>query len=291
MKKVMLIALLTIAIISVSGCIQGDTDTKTGGAPAIAITYNMYGEILSYSIQGNTIDLTVQASIIDYELEDKTVDITAEIGGTIATNKIENNKNLALYFVKGKEEDAWVLSEIIEDLAKYKERGLTYHKNDLKINQLTNVETYENATAQQIISSVINNIGEETELAIELQNYQDNDITYRILNADIRSEFANDVVEACQISFDDTENIIVGRESSLIPYTTEILRFNVLCDDTVEKENTRESCDINGENCQTITTPNKFILWGQIEFTDELGLLNKHIIPEQRVLKQHIDIE
>ncbi|MBU3904553.1 MAG: hypothetical protein KJ906_00175 [Nanoarchaeota archaeon] len=181
------------------------------------------------------------------------------------------------------------------DIISYKEEVCKpVHKDDLKINELTNVEGSEDtdddpatAPAQRIISTIIN-IGETTEIGIQLENYQFNDITYKILNADIRTAFANDVEEVCQVTFDSTENTIIGRESSLIPYTTEILTFNVLCDNTVEKESTRESCDINGDNCQTITTPNQFILWGEIQFTDELN--NLHIVPEHRKLKHHIDI-
>jgi hypothetical protein len=204
------------------------------------------------------------------------------------------DNNYVFYFYKIEEIGPWTRVTVSENLTEYKERGSFYHNNDLTIDQKTNTEEVEGESqpgqmmAVRIFPTFIASEG-TTELKIDLINKQNNDINYIIKDAKIIDEnilqpfnyqekspyeerLKNSVIKDCEIKYDSKENIISAN-------STKELTFEVICEDSIECRNWYIS-DVYGN----ITTDCKLILWGQIEFIDELG--NKHTIPESGMLKQ-----
>ena len=184
----------------------------------------------------------------------------------------------------------------------YKQDGIYYHKDDLTRDQMTIVGEGVNST---LITPTEIIPGESTELKIILINKQDNDIKYKITNVNIVDELIyfpftsrveekymdlpsidirlnNAVVKNCKVKYEAGEKIIQANSNK-------ILSFSTICNEPIIRERTYKSCDIRGEKCKDITTETMFLLWGEIEFTDELG--NKHIFPERGILKQELKIK
>ncbi len=190
---------------------------------------------------------------------------------------------------------------ISEDLEKYKQECASHHDKDLIRDQMTLSKEYESGAAS-IFYHIINT-SEEAELQIKLINKQDNYIKYKIKDAKILNEEASQwyghwwqlppyeqrisdsEIDECVVSFDVSEKIIPADSE-------QILTFSVLCSDDMVLEKSYEICEWYDENrncTNKIAKTDNFILWGEIEFTDELD--NTHIFPDQGILKQHIMIE
>jgi hypothetical protein len=195
----------------------------------------------------------------------------------------------------------WASVAVSEDLTDYKEKGAWSHNNDLIIDQKLTVEEEVEGELQpgqmrvgRIFPTFIVS-GGTTQLKIELINKQDNDIKYVIKDAKIVDEnilqlfksrweeppyeerLENSIIESCEVKYDSQENTISVN-------STKELTFEVNCEDSIECRNWYISEDIRGNAVENVTTDCRLILWGQIEFIDELG--NNHIIPELGMLKQ-----
>lgn len=222
---------------------------------------------------------------------------------------IEGN-NYVFYFMKLFENEMyWNRVTISENLTEYKQNGAVYHENDLAIDQMTTTEGGEGELepgqqrAVRIIPTTINT-GELTELKILLINKQNNDIKYKIKDAKIVNEEAsqwygswwqlppyeerleNAIIDECSVSFDSSEYTISAD-------STKTLTFTVNCPEDIDITKTYEICNNYEErrNCriETANRTDNLMLWGEIEFTDELG--NIHIFPEKGIFKQSLGIK
>ena len=205
-------------------------------------------------------------------------------------------------------EGSWDRMTISENLTEYQQNGASYHENDLVRDQMTTTEDgkTELEPGQQLAVRIIPTIisaGKPTELKISLINKQDNKIRYKIKDAKIVNEQAsqwygpwwqlspyeerlkNAVIDECIVSFNPSE-------STISSHSTEILTFMVDCPVGIDITRSYDICDNYEErrNCRTETAgrTDNLMLWGEIEYTDELG--NVHIFPEKGVLKQSLEI-
>ena len=226
-----------------------------------------------------------------------------------SVSELSKGKNYVFYFHKIDKNAPWTLSKVSENLTEYKQRGKTYHENDLAIRQMTTtiggkeeqeLEPGEVRTVRIIPTTII--AGEPTELKILLINKQDNDIKYKITDAKIVNEQAsqwygywwqlppyeerlrNAIIDECSVNFDSSQ-------STISTNSTKRLIFIVTCPEAVNVTKSYEICDDYEErrNCRIETANrNDLMLWGEIEFIDELG--NEHIFPEKGILKQNLVI-
>jgi DNA-binding transcriptional MerR regulator len=236
----------------------------------------------------------------------------------LPSDLIEGNKYV-FYFYPRKisdemelnEKELWTGLRISENLTEYKQERISYHKNDLIIDPLLTTEKGDDGElepgqmrSERIIPTDVI-MGELTELKILLINKQDNDIKYRITNAKMVNEQAsqwygsswqlppyeerlrNATINECSISFDSSQSIILAG-------STKTLTFMVNCPEVVDITKNYEICDNYEErrNCRIETANrtdnlNYLMLWGEIEFVDELG--NTHTFPENGVLKQFLN--
>lgn len=224
------------------------------------------------------------------------------------------NEKYMFYFHKSPEEKIWKIN-IEKDDDGVRKQCSTFHERDLMVNQM--IETIEpkgekiqssdplqsQTMAVEIITTKIES-GKPTELKVGLINKQNNEISFRIKAAKLVNEQAsqwygywyqlppyeerlkNAVIVDCSVNFDSSE-------SSILANSTEILSFTVTCPKGVDVTKTYEICDNYEEkrNCRTETAnrTDDLMLWGEIEFTDELGI--KHVIPEQGVMKQMLELQ
>ena len=216
--------------------------------------------------------------------------------------------NYVFYFAKvSNAEGPWNIVIISENLTEYKQNGARNHQNDLTSDQMitTREEEGELKPGQQRVAQIIPTTiitSELTELEILLINKQDNDLKYRMTNASIVDylvylpflnpaeekymnqpqidiRLSNAIIKNCNVEYDDSKQIIKSNSN-------ETLSFFVMCNEPIVKQRTYISCDIHGENCKNVTTKTEFLLWGEMEFTDELD--NKHT---KGVLKQFLEIK
>jgi hypothetical protein len=275
-------------------------------------TSGFFGQYLDYNLDKNAIDvytiwnnaegkstiyLTNTGKFEWEELNDSFVPRNNEFVSAQRPWRVSDlikENNYVIYLEKYIEVGPWDRIVISENITKYKEEGSFYHENDLMIDQRIDIEEGEPTTEPgvmrtgRVFPTFIISEG-KTELKIDLINKQDNDINYLIKDAKIVDEnilqpwkshweepsyeerLEDSIIESCEVKYDSQENMISAN-------STKELSFEVNCDD-IECRDWYIS-DVYGNT----TTDCKLILWGQIEFVDELG--NKHIIPEKGMLKQ-----
>jgi hypothetical protein len=211
------------------------------------------------------------------------------------------DNNYVFYFYKIEEKGPWTHVTVSENLTEYKERGSFSHNNDLIIDQKLTIEEEsegELQPGQMRVGRIFPTFiipGGMTELKIGLINKQNNDISYVIKDAKIVDEnilqpfksrweeptyedrLKDSIIKSCKVIYNSQENTISVN-------STKELTFEVNCEDSIECRNWYISEDIRGNAVENVTTDCRLILWGQIEFIDELG--NNHIIPELGMLKQ-----
>jgi hypothetical protein len=168
--------------------------------------------------------------------------------------------------------------------------------------------------------------GSATELRILVINNQDEAISYQVKDAKIVNEEAylyheywqvpppeerlsNAIISGCKVEFDGSSKVIAKKSSDELtfivtcPMGTNPAKEYLLCDNYERNENCRkEIADTTypnnicngpakaGQNCSNgnIEITNYVLLWGNIEFEDELG--NKHMLSDKGVLKQMLEI-
>lgn len=310
MNSKFLIAVLLIGVVLIGGCTGYIPPIKPMEQPSM----NVYGKLVDYSQNDLTV-FKIQSEIVNWGLNSTELEVKANISelrgeGDLQVTDLEIGNNYAFYFMKTSlKEGPWDRLEISENLTEYKQRGKRYHKYDLARDQMITTEGGEGelepgqGRAVRIFPTAIV-AGEPTELKILLINKQDNDIPYVIKDVKIVNEEAsqwsgsrwqlppyeerlrNAVIEECDVSFDSSE-------STILAGLTKTLTFTVNCPEGVDITKTYEICDDYEErkNCRTETADrtDNLMLWGEIEFTDELG--NKHAFPEKGILKQFLEIE
>lgn len=294
-----LLVILIIGVVLVSGCISTPPITSPATMPP---SLDVYGELTEFVQGDDVVTFRIQPDFVNYELNDTYVEVDVNANARGLQNisyPIEGN-DYAFYFVKT-QDGSWDVS-ISEDFAEYMEKGKVYHEKDLSRDEMTTTGEAVNGTAQ--IFTTIIQTDQETELEIQLTNNQDVDITYRITEANIVNEEAsqwygnwwnlppyeerlkNAIIDDCDVSFDSSEYTLPSGES-------EILTFTVNCPSGIDISRDYETCDNYEErrNCRTLTADrtDNLMLWGTIEFTDELG--NVHTFPEKGILKQFLEIE
>ena len=228
--------------------------------PKTPPSLNVYGKLVDFSQTDKLMIFKIQSEIVNWELNNTYLEVESNLTDV---NVTEGN-SYVFYFMKlSEKEGPWDRVTISKNLTEYKQRGKRYHENDLAIDQMTITEGRggegelepEQVRGIRIIPTTII-AGEPTELKILLINKQDNDIKYKITDAKI---------DECDVNFDSSESIVPAGSNK-------ILTFTVYCPE--------------GTNI-TKTTDN-LMLWGKIEFIDELG--NEHIFPEKGILKQFLAI-
>jgi len=276
--------------------------------PKFPPSLNVYGKLVDFSQTDKLMIFKIQSEIVNWELTDRYLEVESNLTDVDVTK----GNNYVFYFMKlSEKEGPWDRVTISKDLTEYKQRGKRYHENDLTIDQMTITEggggregelKPEPVRGMRIIPTTII-AGEPTELKILLINKQDNDIKYKITDAKIVNEQAsqwygswwqlppyeerlkNAIIDECDVNFDSSESIIPAGSNKTLTFTvycpegTNITKTYEICDDYKERRNCR---------IETADRTDNLMLWGKIEFVDELG--NEHIFPGKGILKQFLAI-
>lgn len=326
MKQKAFLALAILSIILVSGCIEGKTSTSESeekNPPSI----NVYGKLTDYTEESNVGILKIECEILNYEIKKSTMEIKVNLSENtdyekeieeafkkfkkspspkVLSELINGNYYVFSFWENHENEDVWSRVFISENLTEYQKQGAWYHNNDLATNQIDITEEKELEPEQQRMLSIRPKaiiLGKPTEIKISLINNQNNEIKYKIKNAKLVNEEAsrwsarwwevppyeemlkNATIDECIVHFNTTE-------SKIFSNSIEILSFVVTCPLDINITKNYEICDNYREkiNCRMKTADriDMLMLWGEIEFTDELG--NIHTLSEKGVLKQMIHI-
>ena len=294
-----------------SGCVQQTNDTEViEDSRTSKITLQqlrVYGTLTDFRQEGKLIRLQIDSEAYNCEKDVSSLTITADID----TPKLVKGSKYLFLFDRGNEEQPWRGHIDPEGI-----KGCAFaHRSDLSLDRLQTIgsgqetikieETRDGSNiipAVKVISTTIT-AGETTKLQILLINNQDNDIKYKIADAKIVNEdesrwyavwfeeppyeerLEKATINECVVSFDSSETIISAN-------TAKILTFTVNCPKDIKTTRTFEVCETIKRDpkpeCRKVTSDN-LMLWGTIEFVDELG--NEHIFPEKGVIKQHLKIE
>lgn len=211
----------------------------------------------------------------------------------ISFDEIEGMK-LVFDFFKEADGDPWTISDMYQDMERYVAMCESYHRRDLIMYQT--LSPGEGATAERIEHTFL--IPDKaTDVKVLLANNQDNEIKYRINDVRVINEHASKFygnreseivfIDGCEVDFDTSPRTIPAKSE-------EVLNFPVTCAKDINMTFGREVCDnyLKRENCRTVfldeTGHNALALWGEIEYTDELG--NRHTFPNKGIFKQFLDI-